>query len=230
MKRFLVVVFLLCGISFSFAGSPEAKYKSLHQIPRGKKIGFRDQNTVAVTSGSASFRTMMQASNRNGNFSYFKLYFPPGTTEVSFLGHVDQSETSIPNLFCYVARMNQPPSTERVPKNISALPNDGFSLKQLQKGDCWGTNSAGYIFFVPSSGGLSVAKGGWLYVHLIPIQGNVLDIQSRIKVDVVPYLRWYKTASWDSRGDPVEKTSYPASTTLSPQSSSDPSFILGGGD
>ena len=181
----------------------ESRYYSLYQQPKTytytdvsgaqktqTRVGFRYQNDLTdsiVVCGKENDSTCIDGivnlsrslyANYQGEITTFKVYVPPGTTSVNLNSGVGQ-DTGLK--YFAVARLGSPPQVDSTyapsAAEFDTLPYSGFTLNQLRAGDCIGRNSGGYLMIAKDSGATvaTESQGGWLYVIVKVIYGNILD-------------------------------------------------------
>ena len=190
------------------------------------RTGFRDQNdltnSIVVCSKESdtcpnsilNTKFYLRGCYYKGNISAFKVYVSPGTTYLSLLSHVSQSQTSTRYKYIFIAKLGSPPQTTSdynpTDEEFDNLPSEGFNLDQLRTADCIGKNSGGYLY-IASANNINITsknQGGWLYVILKVISGSILDTSYAVAVNVgTPttsgtYLEWYLNQTWLPNGDP----------------------------
>lgn len=235
----VAVMILLSSALQAFASYPypEGSYYSLYQTTRTytykdlsgatqtqERVGYRYENALtdsivvcgvegntACITATYGTQTILTAYY-SGQISAFKVFVPPGTSQVSLSSHVGQSSGA---KYLVVARLGSPPQVD-ISQYISSstafnsLPIDGFTLSQLRSGDCIGRNTAGYLN-IANDGGLNIrseSDGGWIYAAVIIISGNVIDnvysnlINVGSPTTAGTYLGWYANKTdWDSTMD-----------------------------
>lgn len=163
---------------------PESSFTSLHQ-----PTGLHD---AWVPTGAAAY---YRANNLSTSLRQYKVFVPPGVQDASVLMHVGQGSGLSYN---FAARIGQPPASS--PRSGSS---SGFTYNQLVSADCFGSNSAGYVF-VLSDGYFSVTNGMWLFVDFQVVSGNLIDTVSTFHVvDYAAYADWYNSATFGTDGDPT---------------------------
>lgn len=145
-----------------------------------------------------------------------KIFLPPGTHSL----HV--------SIFAYYDAHTQQAASYRFGQ-LPVLPYEqvGFSpsviydhtqtsniLKNLFLGHEWAarTSEGLNIIASPSAGGsiqgtsqnyYQTPSGGWLYIHILRAAGNaVMGIDTQVGVEASAYEDWYRSAKWDSDGNP----------------------------
>lgn len=170
-------------------------YTSIHQYIYNNKTGYKDQNLITETSGSATLRSIIF-----GDILYnFKVFIPPGAIAVNIFAHCGQD---IGPQIAYVVRKDQEPTTEI---DSSVVSNKGFKISEINI-DRSGINSGGYVFYIKDSG-LNIADGFWIYINEKKTgTQSISDTQISVTVDVLTYLSWYNNTYWGPDGDPINNT------------------------
>ena len=103
----------------------------------------------------------------------------------------------------------------------------GFTDVQLKAGDCIATEQEGLLPIAVGNitGGIET-KGWWLYVIVIPVKGSFTSNTVGNIVSTESYMNWYRSATWDANGNPLE-TSSPTPTPTPSPSPTTPSSISG---
>jgi hypothetical protein len=236
LNTFMMLIFCSPALSAPYS---ESDFYSLYQPSRTytyvdtsgvtktqSRVGFQFQNdftdpivvcgkegdTSCVAAIYNSVKTLR--ASYTGKITAFKVYVPPGTKSVNLLSHVGQS---VGSQYVTIARLGIPPLIDKayIPTGTvyDNLPNDGFTLSDLRRADCVGKNSSGYLYIAKDSGinVTSESEGGWLYVIVKVISGNIIDNVYSNQVDLGSpsasgtYLGWYtdKTtySTWGTLGE-----------------------------
>lgn len=135
-----------------------------------------------------------------------KLFIPPGANSVNLTAYVGQS---VGSAYGVIARAGRPPDATQLP-DVNILPNNGFSMAELNKGDCMGRNSSGYLRIINDYA--KVTTGTWVYAQIFVIKGNLSNTTSTVRADQIAFNPWYYGVKWQSNGDPPEGTVAPTPT------------------
>jgi len=230
LLTFSLITFFVAGNSISRANYSSSEYQSLYQVPQTiyysdsqgvvqsqLRTGYKNQYNLddpiircsSVDNSCQTYSTYsLVIPEVRRQINRFKVYVAPGTTRASLTVMLNQ-----PSSFIVVARLGIPPQgnydtyTQDITDDIlRQLPYDGFSLDQLRQADCIGLNNNGFLKVADDTNSsiISESEGGWLYVLLLPRSGSVVTNQYTNRVNFNSYISWFRTASWDASGDPIE--------------------------
>lgn len=211
-----------------------SQYRSLHQIPLEfyykdgvlegavKRTGFKNQfdlDDTIIRCSDASFECAFKNSytltfGPETEIPTFKIFVPPGAKAVNLSVYLSGQTSQ----YGFVARLGQPPEGDyggyfscMSPDTFITLNSAGTTQKNLLAGDCIGRNAAGIMTILNT--GFSVeneSQGGWLYVATYRITGSVIRGPSgSIVVTTDTFVDWFRSAQWQSNGDPLEGVSAP---------------------
>jgi len=176
--------------------SVDYSYTSLYQVQTNGINGFYNNYKDVTGPNQISLRTLTEDS-----LTKFRFWIPPNITLVDLSSHKDQGDINeTPYLF--VARLDTPPTST---PDLSKSTNTGFTLEQL-KNECFGTEDAGYIFYLNSNTTIGITETGhWLYINLQKGSLNFKDTQSMLFVNYDNFKEWFDSTTWDTYGDPVNE-------------------------